>query len=128
MDGALELQTCRGGFPISEMGGAHQFWRRGSPPAAYHRLQLLAFGQQGKGHLLAQIAQAGHARCAVGVVHKGGLDLIPQRFWVVDVGLQHGAVDKEAKGLKACLGLLLLAVFVQGEFGEPIVEGIMCWG
>ncbi len=79
---------------------------------AYHLLQLLAFGQEGKGRLLAQIAQAGFARCAGGVVHKGGLDLIPQRFWVVDVGLQYGAVDKEAEGLKAFLGLLLLAGFV----------------
>ena len=55
---------------------------------AYHLLQLIAFGQEGKGHLLAQIAQAGLARCAVGVVHKGGLDLITQRLRVVDVGLQ----------------------------------------
>ena len=41
---------------------------------------------------------------------------------------KHGAVDKEGVGLKAFLGLLLLAVFAQGEFGEQIVEGIMCWG
>ena len=113
---AADSQSPRWAARINSGGeGLHQ-WH-------YHLLQLLAFGQQGKVHLLAQIVQAGFADCAVGVVHKGGLDLISQRFWVVDVGLQHGAVDKEGVGLKAFLRLAAACGFRSGRVRRADCRG-----